>query len=270
MEIERIRVLSFSPTGGTERIARLTADALAARLKVELEHIDLTRPRDRERDDRFGQKDLLVMASPVYAGRLPNKLMPEYRAMVHGSGGPAVALCAFGGRSPDEALRELVMLLEDGGFRVAGGAAFAVRHAFSDRIGAGRPDEADRAQIRSFAEAVAARLAGEDLPPLAMDRRPVGPYYTPLRADGTPARFLKARPVIDRDRCIRCGTCAELCPMGSIDPNCAETVGLCIKCQACIQGCPNGARQFVDEDFRSHVAMLERSCTGRTANEIIL
>lgn len=270
MNIKRICVLYFSPTGGTEKIARLAAGSLAEKLGLEPEFIDFTKPENRQAEYRFQADDLLVMASPVYAGRLPNKLMPEYKAKIFGDGTPAIPICVFGNRSPDEALRELVLLLEGNGFQIAGAAAFAGRHAFSDQVGAGRPDQADLEEISSFAQRVAEKLAAETLPPLEMDRGELGPYYTPLKEDGTPAKFLKAKPLTRQDLCLRCGTCARSCPMGSIDPQSMEAVGLCIKCQSCVRRCPVHAKYFSDPDFLSHVAMLEQNYTRRGENVVLL
>ena len=270
MKINHIHVLYFSPTGGTEKIARFFAGELGKRLGLEPEYISFTKPREREKEHRFGPQDLVVMASPVYAGRLPNKLMPEYKAKIFGEGTPAVPLCVFGNRSPDEALRELVLLLESNGFQAAGGAAFAGRHAFSDKVGQGRPDGEDLARIADFAAQVAEKLTGDTLPPLELDRSEIGPYYTPLKADGTPAKFLKAKPLTDWSKCFRCGACARACPMGSIDRSTMEAVGLCIKCQACVRKCTLHAKYFEDPDFLSHVAMLEQNYTRRAEHQILI
>lgn len=270
MEIKQIHVLFFSPTGGTERIARIVAGELGRRLGLEPEYISFTRPEEREREYRFGPEDLLVMASPVYAGRLPNKIMPDYQAKIRGDSTPAIPICVFGNRSPDEALRELVLLLEGNGFRIAGAAAFAGRHAFSDRVGEDRPDYDDRAQMADFAAGAAEKLAEESLPLLELDRSPVGPYYTPLKTDGTPAKFLKARPLTDWGRCCHCGACSRVCPVGSIDRTTMEAVGLCIKCQACVRKCTRRAKYFDDPDFLSHVAMLEENYTRRAENVVFL
>ena len=196
MNIKRVCALYFSPTGGTEQIARFAAAELAQRLGAEVEAIDFTRPENREREYRFSSEDLVLVAAPVYAGRVPNKILPDFQSRVFGSGAtPAVPLSVFGNRSEDEALRELALLLEGNGFRLAGAAALVCRHAFSRLVGAGRPDEADWAQIREFAGKVAEKLsAGETMPLLDIDRSEIGPYYTPLKVDGTPARFLKAKP----------------------------------------------------------------------------
>ena len=270
MNIKRVCVLYFSPTGGTEKIARFVGGELAARLGLEPEFINFTRPENRQTEYRFGGEDLLVMASPVYAGRLPNKLMPEYKARIFGEGTPVVGLCVFGNRSPDEALRELVLLLEGNGFQTVGAAAFAGRHAFSDRVGTGRPDEDDLAQMSRFAARAAEKLAEEETPLLEIDRSEIGPYYTPLKEDGTPAKFLKAKPFTRWEKCNRCGACARACPLGSIDKETMEAVGLCIKCQACVRRCTVHAKYFEDGDFLSHVAMLEKNYTRRADNTVVI
>ena len=81
-----------------------------------------------------------------------------------------------------------------------------------------------------------------------------------MKEDGTPARFLKAKPVTDMETCDGCGRCTAVCPMGSIDRTDPGLVsGICIKCQACILHCPRHAKYFTDEDFLSHVRMLEKT-----------
>ena len=98
---------------------------------------------------------------------------------------------------------------------------------------------------------------------------PPGPYYRPMRADGEPAVFLKAKPCVDTDKCVRCGTCARVCPMGSIDPeDVANVPGICIKCQACVTHCPAGARYFDHPDFLSHRKMLEANYKEEKQNSI--
>lgn len=270
MKIKKLYALYFSPTGGTEKIARYAAGELGKNLGLEPEYISFTKPGEREKEYRFGPTDLLVMASPVYAGRLPNKVMPEYKSKIFGEGSIAVPVCVFGNRSPDEALRELVLLLEGNGFQIAGGAAFAGRHAFSDKVGEGRPDEDDCTQMAGFAAKLAEKLAGETLPLLEMDRGEIGPYYTPLKTDGTPAKFLKARPLTRWEMCTACGACARACPMGSIDPKTMDAVGLCVKCQACVRKCVRRAKYFEDGDFLSHVFMLEQNYIRRAENQILL
>lgn len=267
MDIKQITALYFSPTGGTEDIAHFVTKELGQRLGLSPRCINITKPETRQQDYQFDADELVVVAIPVYAGRVPNKLLPDIKARLIGCGTPAVSICVFGNRSPDEAPRELALLLEGNGFRIAGAAAFACRHAFSDKVGTNRPDKADERQMAEFAGQIAGKLTAPGLfTMLEMDCGEIGPYYTPLKEDGTPAKFLKATPLTDWERCIHCGLCAEVCPMGSIDAETVEAVGVCIKCQACVRQCPVQAKHFEDADFLSHVAMLEQSYTQRAKN----
>lgn len=284
--IRKIWAVSFSPTGGTSRIVRLLADEMGERLHIPVEEIAYTLPAEREKVYTFAADELLILGTPVYAGRIPNKILPDVDRSFEGNGTLAVAVSVFGNRNYDDGLMELALLLENHGFCVAAAAAAAARHAFSDDIGAGRPDKQDEKELRVFARKAAEKIrefSGEEkivsgnkaacgVSALQITgHNPVGPYYTPLRADGQPAKFLKAKPVTDENLCNRCGTCAQVCPMGSISREDLSVVnGICIKCQACIRSCPAQAKHFEDEDFLSHVEMLREHYTRRAANAFFL
>ncbi len=256
--MRRVCACYFSPCGNVERTVRAIAEGAAQALGLPVEEFDFTLPAAREEELCFEAGDLVILGAPVYAGRVPNKLMPYIRDHVRGNGALCAAVVCFGNRAFDDALAELYLLAKDNGFAVTAAAAAATEHSFAPALGTGRPNEKDMAALREFGVKIAekAQKNGPVLPavPGAM---PPEKYYTPLRADGAPAKFLKAVPKTDRTKCTRCGTCAKVCPMGSVDPDDpAVTTGVCIKCQACIQRCPAGARTFDDEDFLSHRAML--------------
>lgn len=286
MMIKKIWAASFSPTGGTEHIVSLLAEEMGKCLKLPVHKISFTLPDERKKSCTFTEEDLLILGTPVYAGRIPNKILPDVDRSFEGNGTLAVAVSVFGNRNYDDGLMKLALLLENHGFCVAAAAAAAARHAFSDDIGAGRPDKQDEEELRVFARRAAEKIkefSGVEkivsgnkaacgvLALQITGHNPVGPYYTPLRADGQPAKFLKAKPVTDENLCNRCGTCAQVCPMGSIsreDPSVVN--GICIKCQACIRACPTQAKHFEDEDFLSHVEMLREHYTRRAANAFFL
>lgn len=284
--IKKIWAASFSPTGGTEHIVSLLAEEMGKCLKLPVHKISFTLPDERKKSCTFTEEDLLILGTPVYAGRIPNKILPDVDRSFEGNGTLAVAVSVFGNRNYDDGLMELALLLENHGFCVAAAVAAAARHAFSDDIGAGRPDKQDEKELRVFARRAAEKIKeffGKEkivsgnksscgVSALQITgHNPVGPYYTPLRADGQPAKFLKAKPVTDENLCNRCGTCAQVCPMGSISRETPSVVnGICIKCQACIRACPTQAKHFEDEDFLSHVEMLREHYTRRAANAFFL
>ncbi len=288
MRYNTITAAYFSPTGETGRIVRMTAEEAAFLMKADGQEMgvtvdDLTLPSARQELRSFGNEDLLILGTPTYAGRVPNKIAPEIRRLFHGEGTPVVPVVTFGNRSYDNSLAELTEILRQNGFVPVGAAAVCAPHAFSDILGAGRPDEEDQRLLRRLVRSVCAfrelqegdaagrlqRAEGRAALSLQVPGDPDAPYYTPLGTNGKPAKFLKAVPKTDPALCRHCGTCAAVCPMGSVsaeDPS--IMTGICIKCQACVRKCPSGARYFDDAAFLSHVSMLEQTYARSAKSEI--
>ena len=262
--IEQVWGLYFSPCGKVEKLVRAMAGAAGRALAVPVRYGDFTLPEGRREDRAFGAESLLFLGTPVYAGRAPNKIAPYIGEHIRGEG-PAVPVVCFGNRSFDNALAELADILGKNGFTVAAAAAVPAEHAFAPALAPGRPTEEDLARAEAFAVRTAERLREGGVSALApgvIPGDPAAPYYTPLGLDGAPAKFLKAAPAVDRERCVRCGTCAAVCPMGSVDRlDPGKMNGVCIKCHACIRKCPAQARRFTDPAFLSHRAMLQAHYT---------
>lgn len=91
MELKRVWAMYFSPTGGTEKAVRTTAQVVAEKLNLPLEIYDFTLPQGREKDAVFGEGDLVVCGTPVIAGRVPNVLLPYLTEKVKGNGAYAGA-----------------------------------------------------------------------------------------------------------------------------------------------------------------------------------
>lgn len=259
MDIRRVCVSCFSPCGNTKKAAMAMAVEVAGLLKVPCVEMDFTLPGDREREQGFSCDDLVIIATPVYAGRVPNKIMPYIRDGIKGDNNPCICMVSFGNRAYDDALYELTKLMKDNGMKVIGAAAICSEHSFAPMLAAGHPNERDEADIKKFAwecvDAINNNKAGILNVP---GDRSLSAYYKPLKADNTQAVFLKAVPVTDAGMCNGCGICATVCPMGSVSrDNPLLTEGVCIKCQACIKSCPQKARYFSNEDFLSHIRNLE-------------
>ena len=127
----------------------------------------------------------------------------------------------FGNRNYDDALIELRDILQQDGFRCVAAGAFVGEHSFSRTLGAGRPDDGDMAGQAAFCPGNLREIGGT-----SRDRNGprIGrgnthpPLLHPRDRHGNPINILKVKPKTDPDRCGGCGLCAELCPMGSIDP----------------------------------------------------
>ena len=273
MKLKKVWAVYFSGTGATRRTVERIAGDIAARLGLPVQSVDFSRPALRQETLRFSDTDLVVFGTPVYAGRVPNVLLPFLQEKVVGGGALAVPVVLFGNRNYDDALMELRNILITDGLRPIAAGAFVGEHSFSRVLGQGRPNAEDTAQMDRFAARTAELVSGlESTPqnPVAVGgQEPIRPYYTPRDRAGNPINILKVKPKTDLSRCGGCGLCAELCPMGSIDPADVSRVrGICIKCCACVKGCPTGAKFFDDAGYLYHRHELEAEYARPAANEV--
>ncbi len=271
MRPQKVTGIYFSPTGNCEKVCHAMLSGAKATKAVEQQIIDITLPKNRVADYRFDKNDLVLLCVPVYAGRIPNKLQPFVDNNLKGSRTPAIVAVCYGNRSFDNALIELRETLTPHGFHVVGALAIPSEHAFSHLLAPSRPNAVDLQRITDAVSQMV--LCDEESQHETLPLPGEWPcnYYVPKGEDHQPVNFLKAKPVTDSERCTRCGLCAQHCPMGSISQTDPTTIeGICIKCHSCIRRCPSHAKQFDDQQFASHVKMLEHEFTAEKALEIFL
>ena len=273
MNIKKVKAAYFTGTGTTEKIVTFISQEIARQLNIKLDILDFSLPSARIKPLVFTEEDLVIFGTFVVAGRVPNVLLPFFRT-IQGNGGYSVPIVLYGNRSYDDALIELRDILSAGKLHTIAAAAFIGEHSFSESIANGRPDLQDIDTARKFANKIVQRISAQEerLDPVQISGTafPYRDYYKPLNISGEPVRFLKAKPVTN-DSCTDCKLCADICPMGSIDRvNVKNVTGLCIKCCACIKKCPANAKHFVNEDFLSHKAFLEKKHTARNEPELFL
>ena len=275
MRVRNIWALYFSATGTTGTAVKTVAAAASRVLDAPWQAVSFTLPAQRQEKLQFCTGDLVIVGTPVYAGRVPNVLLPFLQEKVIGNGALAVPVVLYGNRNYDDALMELRNILTANHFACVAGAAFVGEHSFSRVLAAGRPDGEDLALMAGFGEAVGRKVRHLDhtpTDPVAVGGcDPIRPYYKPRDREGNFINILKVKPVTDMDKCGGCGLCVEKCPMGSISAdNVAEVAGICIKCCACVKGCPSGAKYFTDEGYLYHQHELEEMYARRGEVEMFL
>lgn len=239
----------FSPTRGSAKYAIEIAKAISE----DFEEIDLTRPENRSREYRFSADDLVVFGAPVYGGKLPLFDQPLFGNIL-GDNTPAIFTVTYGNREIDDALLEMQEFCENKGFRGIAAAALLAEHTYSDKLAGGRPDKDDLRQAREFASKAVALLNSH------IDS-------SKLHVPGNkPYRESRHMPMLTTttDKCIGCGSCSRVCPVGAI---CAEDFAKvdetkCIGCLACLKGCPANARKVAGPDLDIVRNKLEPALAG--------
>ncbi len=274
--ISKVYALFFSPTLTTRKVTEAIAKGVAQAIDTEsnpgsqIISIDVTTPQLRdEAVFGFDSNCLVVFGVPVYIGRVPN-LLKEYFSTIKGNGAIGVPVVVYGNRAYDDALLELKDMMESNSFRCIAGAAFIGEHSFSTTLGGGRPNGKDLEIANSFGKEIALKLSaynGKELSGYSSKKLEVPGNYPYKFFDARNSRnkgidIRKVQPLTDPEKCNRCGICATLCPMGSINPSAPDVItGKCIKCCACIKRCPAGAKYFTDPTYLEHKEILEKNFT---------
>lgn len=253
-----LHAVFFSPTHSSKKLALAVAWPLAQALGKELCEHDLTYPPGRAKKLRCGPDDVLLLAFPVYAGRVP-RLLDGFLSALDGGGARAAVLAVYGNRHYDDALLEAVDTLQKNNCIVVAASAFIAEHSLTPAIGTGRPDSRDMQLAGEFARHTAqAILSGH-----------AGPVIVP---GNYPYKDLP--PVVDirpktSEACTQCMLCASQCPAQVISENDATLVAQgCIRCCACVKACPEQAKFFDQEPVLKIIAMLEEKCRERREPEI--
>ena len=252
MMLTHITVAYFSPTGNTRRAALLLASGLAR----EVEELDLSLPQAPGRT--FTAQDVVLFAAPVFGGRIPPYLVEKLGGLT-GHKTRAVTAAVYGNRAFEDALLELNDCVQDQSFQVVASAALLAEHSISRAVAAGRPDEQDAAQLRSFAPAILQKLESGSSASVPGNR----PYK-----EWSPSPLA---PLVS-ESCIACGLCASGCPAQAIPADQPNTTDLakCFLCMRCIALCPQRARAYPAEAQAMVDQRLSPLQAVRRENELFL
>ena len=249
--------LVWSPTGGTEKVAKMLADAWQG----EVETVDLFRNPEALRGRSFSKEDCCLAVIPSFGGRVP-ELAAEALSLAEGNGAAAIPVVVYGNRAIDDTLTELVDVLETAGFVNRAAVVAVAEHSIFRQYAAGRPDAEDAAELAQYMQAIQSGLKNgtAKLPEEIPGNRP---YKTAGRSSFKP---------FAADGCVFCGVCAEECPVQAIPADAPDTVDKekCISCMHCIAACPAGVRANAEPQLSEAAEKMRERFAGRKENALYL
>jgi ferredoxin len=242
--ITRVHFVSFSPCGGTEKVAL----CLSRDLPLPKQKYNITLPKFRSEIMSFGKDDLVFLAFPVYGGRMP-LYFPSLISSLRGNDTPIVMVAVYGNRTYEGAFLDMHAAALANGFRPIAAIAAIAEHSGNPRFATGRPDAVDADVLAEFGlRALQKAQGGSEI----------------IEAPGAYPQW-KLPPGMDvslhtdLDACTACGLCVDVCPNGAIPSDAPQTTAAdkCIACSACIKRCPQQARQVgnakTKKEFASHL-----------------
>lgn len=252
----KLHNIVFSPTGGTKKVA----DYLIGALEGDVTTVDLTDSKQDFHAVSLTKEDVAVISVPSYGGRVP-AVAAERLSRVHGNGARAVLVCVYGNRAYEDTLVELEDIAKQAGFQVIAAVAAVAEHSIVRQFAAGRPDDQDAAQLSDFAKQIQHKLSENNL------TEPAIPGNRPYKKAG--GAGLVPKPTKE---CVRCGVCAQACPVQAIDKDDPKKVDdkACISCMRCIAVCPHTARKANPVMLSAVNLMLKKVCSERKDCELYL
>ena len=241
----------FSPTGGTEKVANI----LGGHWSENTVKIDLSDVKTDFSKCIIDKEDQVLIAMPSFGGRAPTVAIERLKKIA-GNGAKCTLVCVYGNRAYEDTLVEMEDAAKESGFQVVAAVTAVAEHSIMPQYAAGRPDASDKKQLEQFADQIAGKT--EAVVSIPGNR----PYK---KAGGA---GLVPKPTKD---CVKCGMCAERCPVQAIDPaSFTADAKKCISCMRCVKQCPEKARN-VNGAMVSIAAMaIKKACSVRKENELFL
>ena len=244
----------FSPTGGTERVARAITQNWS-----QVDTIDLSAPDTKYAEICFESEALVMIAMPSFGGVAP-QLALNRLAMIKGNGAKCVIAAVYGNRAYEDTLAQIEDYAQNAGFQVIAAISAVAEHSIIHEYAAGRPNLDDCKDLAEFGNRILEKATSNKL------SKPSVPGNRPYKKAGT-----GMVPKADSS-CTSCGLCAQKCPAGAISADTLRTTdkSKCISCMRCVSICPIQARKVSSLMTTIAAATIKKACSVEKANELFI
>ena len=244
----------FSPTGGTKKVA----DILAGNLGGEVCEVDICCDIEKM---TLQAEDVCLVSVPSFAGRVPQVAVERIKK-ISGNGAKAILNCVYGNREWDDTLTELQDTLVSCGFVCVAAVAAVAEHSIFRQFAAGRPDWDDARELAEFACKISEKLECGVFGELTL----AGSHGSYKELANIPFK-----PEAN-ENCDCRGICAASCPVGAIDnadPRKTDK-DRCISCMRCRDICPQNARDLDPVFMQAAAEKMAPKLGGHKKNYLFL
>lgn len=254
-EIMAVKVLVFSPTGGTDKVAGILANAIS----TDWEKVDLSTQNFDGGEVEISATDKVIIAMPDFGGRAPAVAIKHLKK-IKGNGAQCVTVCVYGNRAFEDGLIEMADAAEAAGFSVVAGIAAVAEHSIMHQYATDRPDADDKSTLEKLGRIFA------ELPTSARSALSTIPGNRPYKKAGSVPLVPKVGST-----CAKCGECASSCPAGAIDPVTFKAdKDICISCMRCIKVCPVDARNISSFMVKTASKMIAKEESTRKEAQLFI
>lgn len=241
----------FSPTGGTEKVARI----IGRHWSTNPVKIDLSAAKADFSKCKVAKEDMVLIAMPSFGGRAPAVAIERLK-QINGNGARCTLVCVYGNRAYEDTLVEMEDAAKECGFQVIAAIAAVAEHSIMPQYAAGRPNTSDEKQLMNFADQITSK--SESVVSIPGNR--------PYKKSGGVGLV----PKLSKN-CVKCGLCAEKCPVQAIDPASFRADSkTCISCMRCVKQCPENARKVNGALVNIAAIAIKKACSTRKENELFL
>lgn len=233
-------IFYFSGTGNSKRAAKIIAE------KTGEEMFSLT---NRVRQNDFSAVECgerAIFVTPTYAWRMPLAVEEQIEKTAFSGAKRAWFVMTCGGEIGDAA-RYNKALCEKSGLEYMGTYQIVMPENYIAMFGVPSKEESEKIiaaadeEVKKAGEIIASDAPFSQKPSNAYGKamsRVVNPIFYKF--------FVKDKSFYATDKCISCGKCAELCPLGNIKlvDGKPKWQGNCTHCMACISYCPTEAIEY--------------------------